>query len=341
MATIREIAEMAGVSVTTVSRVLNFDDTLNVQDETKRRVFEAADRLEYRIKDRKKRKKKLKLGIFCSYSPEEELEDTFYLSLRIAAEKKIEREGFQKIQIGREICPEDAAKIDGIICLGTFSESTVQKIRDLDRPAVFIDAKGDQELFDSVVVNLTHSVKKVLDYLVEEGHERIAFIGGSDIDSDGKELEDARMPIYCSYMEKKGFLHEDYIRIGGFTPKYGYQLGKELLALKERPTAIFCANDSLAVGCYKAIQEAGLQIPEDISVVGFNDSFMAKYLVPPLTTVHIPMNFMGERAVEVLSERISTNRETSMCIAVSARLVIRESVSKVKQKTEIRIDRGR
>ena len=68
---------------------------------------------------------------------------------------------------------------------------------------------------------------------------------------------------------------------------------------------------------------------------------MAKYLVPPLTTVHIPMNFMGERAVEVLSERISTNRETSMCIAVSARLVIRESVSKVKQKTEIRIDRGR
>lgn len=341
MATIREIAEMAGVSVTTVSRVLNFDDTLNVQDETKRRVFEAADRLEYRIKDRKKRKKKLKLGIFCSYSPEEELEDTFYLSLRIAAEKKIEREGFQKIQIGREICPEDAAKIDGIICLGTFSESTVQKIRDLDRPAVFIDAKGDQELFDSVVVNLTHSVKKVLDYLVEEGHERIAFIGGSDIDSDGKELEDARMPIYCSYMEKKGFLHEDYIRIGGFTPKYGYQLGKELLALKERPTAIFCANDSLAVGCYKAIQEAGLQIPEDISVVGFNDSSMAKYLVPPLTTVHIPMNFMGERAVEVLSERISTNRETSMCIAVSARLVIRESVSKVKQKTEIRIDRGR
>ena len=341
MATIREIAEMAGVSVTTVSRVLNFDDTLNVQDETKRRVFEVADRLEYRIKDRKKRKKKLKLGIFCSYSPEEELEDTFYLSLRIAAEKKIEREGFQKIQIGREICPEDAAKIDGIICLGTFSESTVQKIRDLDRPAVFIDAKGDQELFDSVVVNLTHSVKKVLDYLVEEGHERIAFIGGSDIDSDGKELEDARMPIYCSYMEKKGFLHEDYIRIGGVTPKYGYQLGKELLALKERPTAIFCANDSLAVGCYKAIQEAGLQIPEDISVVGFNDSSMAKYLVPPLTTVHIPMNFMGERAVEVLSERISTNRETSMCIAVSARLVIRESVSKVKQKTEIRIDRGR
>ena len=73
MSTIREIAEMAGVSVTTVSRVLNFDDTLNVQDETKRRVFEAADRLEYQVKDKKRRKKKLKLGLLCSYSPEEEL----------------------------------------------------------------------------------------------------------------------------------------------------------------------------------------------------------------------------------------------------------------------------
>ena len=75
MATIKEIAELAGVSVTTVSRVLNFDDTLNVQDETKRRVFEAADRLEYQIKDKKRKKKKLKLGLFCSYSPEEELEE--------------------------------------------------------------------------------------------------------------------------------------------------------------------------------------------------------------------------------------------------------------------------
>lgn len=334
MSTIKEIAEMAGVSVTTVSRVLNFDDTLNVQDETKRRVFEAADRLEYQIKDKKKRKRKLKLGFFCSYSPEEELEDTFYLSIRIAVEKKMEKEGFKKIQINEHIVQEEAAKLDGIICLGTFSDSMVRKISEFQKPVVFIDTKGDLDRFDSVVVNLTHSVEKVLDYLVEEGHERIAFIGGCDIDSDGKELEDVRIPIFRSYMEEKGLLREEYIKIGGFTPKYGYKLGKELLAIKERPTAVFCANDSLAIGCYKAIQEAELQIPEDISVVGFNDISMAKYLVPPLTTVHIPMDFMAERAVDVLAERISTNREISMNIAVSAKLIIRESVSRVKQENK-------
>lgn len=125
MATIKEIAEIAGVSVTTVSRVLNFDDTLNVQDETKRRVFEAADRLEYQIKDKKRKKRKLKLGLLCTYSPEEELEDTYYLSIRIAVEKKLDKEGFKKVTITSEDAVEDVAKLDGIICIGTFSKSMV------------------------------------------------------------------------------------------------------------------------------------------------------------------------------------------------------------------------
>lgn len=107
-------------------------------------------------------------------------------------------------------------------------------------------------------------------------------------------------------------------------------MGKEVLNLKDRPTAIFCANDSLAIGCYKAIQEAALKVPDDISVVGFNDISMTKYLVPPLTTVHVPMDFMGEEAVNLLSERINTNREISMHVSVPAKLVIRESVSRRK-----------
>lgn len=330
MATIKEIAEIAGVSVTTVSRVLNFDDTLNVQDETKRRVFEAADRLEYQIKDKRRKKKKLKLGLLCSYSPEEELEDTFYLSIRIAIEKKIDKEGFKKVPVTSEDEPDDVSKLDGIICLGTFSKSIVEKIRAFHKPAVFIDAVGDEELFDSIVVNLKYAVKKVMDYLTDAGHKRIAFIGGRDIDSDGKEIVDMRMPIFSAYLKERELLREEYIKIGGFTPKNGYRMGKELLELEERPTAIFCANDSLAIGCYKAIQEAQLKVPDDISVVGFNDISMTKYLVPPLTTVHVPMDFMGEEAVNLLAERINSNREISMHVSVPAKLVVRESVSRRK-----------
>lgn len=330
MATIKEIAEIAGVSVTTVSRVLNFDDTLNVQDETKRRVFEAADRLEYQIKDKKRKKRKLKLGLLCTYSPEEELEDTYYLSIRIGVEKKLDKEGFKKVNITSEEVAEDVAKLDGIICIGTFSKSMVEKIRTFHRPTVFIDASGDQELFDSIVVNLEYSVTKVMDYLVDAGHEKIAFIGGRDIDSDGKEIMDMRMPIFASYLKEKNLFREEYVKIGGFTPKQGYRMGKEVLALKDRPTAIFCANDSLAIGCYKAVQEAALKVPDDISVVGFNDISMTKHLVPPLTTVHVPVDFMAETAVKLLSERINTNREISMHVSVPAKLIIRESVSRRK-----------
>lgn len=330
MATIKEIAEMAGVSAATVSRVLNFDDTLNVQDETKQRVFEAAERLEYQMRNKKKYKKKLKLGMISSYSLEEELEDTFYLSVRIAIERKIEEEGFKKFTVNLGDSVESTSNLDGLICLGTFSESMVNKVKDFHKPAVFVDALGDLDLFDSVVTDLKHSVKKVLSYFLQEGHKKIAFIGGRDVDADGKEVADLRVPIYRSFMEERGILNEDYIKIGGYTPKHGYRLGKELLAMEERPSAIFTANDSLAVGCYKAIQEAGLGIPEDISVIGFNDISIAKYLVPPLTTVHIYMDFMGSQAVSILAERIYSGREISMHISLPTKLMVRGSVSKWK-----------
>ncbi|EXG84339.1 MULTISPECIES: LacI family DNA-binding transcriptional regulator [Lacrimispora] len=330
MATIKEIAEMAGVSAATVSRVLNFDDTLNVQDETKQRVFEAAERLEYQMRDKKKYKKKLKLGMISSYSLEEELEDTFYLSVRIAIERKLEEEGFKKFPVNLGDSVESTSNLDGLICLGTFSESMVNKVKSFHKPAVFVDALGDLDLFDSVVTDLRHSVKKVLSYFLQEGHKKIAFIGGRDVDVDGKEVVDLRVPIYRSFMEERGILNEEYIKIGGYTPKHGYRLGKELLAMEERPSAIFTANDSLAVGCYKAIQEAGLCIPEDISVIGFNDISIAKYLIPPLTTVHIYMDFMGSQAVSILAERIYSGREISMHISLPTKLMVRGSVSKWK-----------
>ncbi len=331
MATIKDIAELAGVSVTTVSRVLNYDDTLNVQDETRKKVFEAADRLEYQLSGKKKRKKKLKIGLLCTYSPEEELEDTYYLSLRIAIEKKIEEEGMKKVQVSLASTPEDTAHLDGLICMGTFSESAVDKVKSFRKPAVFVDSIGDLDMYDSIMVDMKYSVKKVLRYLWEAGHEKIAFMGGCDIDSDGKTIPDARLSQFRSYMGARNLLKEEYILLEGYTPRQGYHMGKRLLELENRPTAIFAANDALAVGCYKAVQEAGLKICEDISIVGFNDISMAKYLVPPLTTVHIPIEFMGEQAVKTLIERINSGREISMYIAIPTKLKIRESVSRASK----------
>ena len=92
MATIKDIATKAGVSIATVSRVLNHDETLNPQEETKQKIFEIAEELEYEVRTQKKRRKKLKVGVFYSYSPEEELQDPYYLCIRLAIEKKLEKE---------------------------------------------------------------------------------------------------------------------------------------------------------------------------------------------------------------------------------------------------------
>lgn len=331
MATIKDIAEKAGVSITTVSRVLNYDETLNVLDETRKRIFEAAEQLDYQVRDKKKRKRKLKIGVLYSYSLEEELEDTYYLSVRVAIEKKLAEEGAKKYGLSGQEHKEELGALDGIICLGTFSQSMIERIESFHKPTVFVDALPDAEKFDSVIHDIERSVLKVMRYLMDQGHKKIAFIGGFETDSDGAEVVDNRTYAYQRFMKQENLFQEEYMKIGGYTPKYGYQMMKELLELPHRPTAVFVANDSLAIGCYKAVNEKGLSIPADISVVGYNDIPAAKYLVPPLTTVHLHMDFMGEQAVSVLAERILSGREISIQTLIPAKLVIRESVRELEK----------
>lgn len=327
MATIKDIAMKVGVSATTVSRVLNHDETLNVQPETKKKVFEAAEELEYEHKVQKKRKRKLKIGVYYSYSMEEELQDPYYLCVRVSIEKKLEEEGYKKEMILPTTTPEQVIGLDGIICLGTFSHSSVSHIETLKKPVVFIDSNPNEQKFDSIVIGFEKAVKEILEYLMKKGHSKIGFIGCKEEDDDGVTLKEPREEIYQTFMKEKGLFREEYQKIGLFYPKYGYTLLKELLELEDPPTAVFVVTDSMAAGCYRAAYEMGLKIPEDLSVVGFNDIPTAKYMVPPLTTARIHMEFIGERAVRMIADRILTERDICMKMTIPAKFIERDSVS--------------
>lgn len=325
MAIIKDIAEKAGVSIATVSRVLNYDETLNVSAETRQRIFETAEELEYIPSKRKKHRKKFKIGLFYSYSLEEELDDTYYLSIRVSIEKKLMAEGANIIRIGKNDDFEKIKNIDGIIALGTFNANDVERIKKFTRPVVFVDSSPDDDLFDSVVINFHQAVKKALDYLSSLGHTDIAYIGGMDFDINGNRLPDLREETYCKYMKEKGLYNDDFVKVGKYTPKDGYKLMKEVLENGTMPTAAFVANDSIAIGCYKAIYEKNLKIPDDISIIGFNDISSAQYMMPPLTTIKLHIEFMGETAVDLILERLTSGREVCKKVVIPAKLITRES----------------
>lgn len=330
MATIKDIAAKAGVSITTVSRVLNYDETLNVQEETKKRIFEAADQLEYTLKAQKKRRKKLKIGVLYSYSPTEELEDPYYLCIRLAIENKLEEEGYKKIPVALQDTIESLARVDGVICSGTFSKSMVEVIGTWGKPTVFIDSNPDNSRFDAIRIDYDQAVRSIMDCFVAHGHTKIGFVGGQETGRDGKELQDERMVVVKRYLTEKGMYHPEYIKTGLFHAKYGYKLLKEFYNEGNLPTALFVANDSMAVGCYNAAYELGIKIPEDISIIGFNDIPTAKYMIPPLTTVRLYMEFMGEYAVRLLEERILGGREICVMVTVPTKLYERDSVKDLK-----------
>lgn len=332
MATIKDIANLANVSITTVSRVLNYDETLNVSPETRQRIFEAAEELAYVVPTKKKPKSKWTIGLIDSYSLEEELVDTYYLSIRVAIEKKLKSEGAEVYRFEKSGKKKSHSKLDGILCLGTFKKDKIEEIKNYDKPCVFVDTNPEDDYFDSVNIDFHSATKSALDHLIHLGHKKIGFIGGSETDMYGNRFKDLRQSVFETYLKEKAIFKEEFVKIGGYNPKDGYTLLKEMLEKDDRPTAIFVANDTIAVGCYKAAYELDIDIPKELSIVGFNDVSSAQYMVPPLTTVKLYTEIMGQTAVDLLIEKIVSKREVSKKIILSTKLIIRSSTAASEMK---------
>lgn len=328
MATIHEVADKAGVSIATVSRVLNFDDTLNASEETKKRIFEIAEELNYTSAQRKKKKKTLKIGIAQWYTKEQELKDPYYLSIRIAVERKCDELAiaFQRIAL----YDKDYKGLDGIIAIGKFGENSMNALEGYEKPIVFVDFSPDDEKYDAVLTDYKKGVQKALQHLMDLGHSEIGYIGGEEYIEE-IQIADERERTFKTFMSKHGLYRKEWDLKGAFLPEEGYRLMKQYLQMTQYPSAYFIASDPMAIGAYKALHEAGLKVGEEVSIIGFDDIYTSQFLTPSLTTVKVYTDFMGETAVETLVERIASKRVIPKKILIPTKLMVRESCLKNKK----------
>jgi len=336
MATIKDIAEKAGVSPATVSRVLNHDTSLSVSDETKKRIIEIAQELNYKtLRERsiQQAKERYRFGLVHWYSEQQELADPYYLAIRLGVEKECFERKIDVVKLfkqGDSYHSDWLQDLDGIIAIGKFSSHDIKIFTSQTEHIVFVDYSPDYQKYDSVVVDFSSSMQEVMQYLIDLGHQRIGYIGGREyLDNQGL-IRDERESSYIQFLKERGLFQQEDMYSGNFMAEDGYALMKEALKQKERPTAFVIASDSMAIGALRALHEAGVQVPGEISIVGFNDIATSKFLQPALTTVKIFTEFMGETSVELLLERIQSRREIAKKVIIPSKLIVRESTAKIR-----------
>ncbi len=333
MVTIKQIAHAVGVSPATVSRVLNFDATLSVTPQTRKAIVETAEALNYATPRNRARKAAApkadqKIALVHFLRPEQELADPYYVAIRLGIERRCADLKFEPVQVYHSEAVPDGARLrkaSGVIVVGLHSPAQIDWVCAHNRHVVFADFSPAGDEFDSVRADLDLAMRKLLHSLEDQGFRRIAFVGWeTDSSRSAIGVPDRRLPAYRAWMQARDRYEEALCRIGDNTEESGYLLTRALLESGQRPEALVTGNDNMAVGAYRAIHEFSLKIPGDIAVASFNDIPVAQFLSPPLTTVRLPAEEIGQSAVEMLFEQLN-GRVTAKCTILASRLIQRAS----------------
>lgn len=332
MATIRDIAKEAGISAGAVSRILNNDATLSVSPETRQNVFDIAKRLKYTKpqKNSKIEKAAFTMGIVQWFSAEEELKDNYYLLARQGIEDFCIKNAIAIVRVfpGEADANARLENVDGLVCIGKFSKEEVKEFINICSNIVFLDMPVEEYNITSLSMDFEQAVYSALDYLTSLGHSDIGFLGGLEYVGNHDLLKDARAIAYKKYMNHRHMDCKTYFKEGRFTSQSGYEMMSELLDAATIPTAIFAASDAIAFGAMRAIHEHNLRIPEDISIIGFNDEETCSYMNPPLTSIHAPAYDMGQHGANLIYVSTNLSIHTPLKAKIPCELVIRNSCTK-------------
>ena len=331
MVTIREIADAVGVSPATVSRVLNFDTTLSIKPQKRQAIIETAEALNYLTPRNRKRAAVAglrKVALVHFLEPEQELADPYYVGMRLGIESRCQAKKIETVKVYHADRLPDADLLresSGVIAIGRHDEDEIAWLEKCARHIVFADFSPPSDSLDSVQADLGLAMRKLLQSLTGMGLKRIGFVGWDDVYNGVRRAQpEARCSAYMEWMHKAGLFDERLCRTESNSEESGYRLAKALLEEAKPPDALITGNDNMAVGAYRAIHELNLTIPGDIAVASFNDISVAQFLNPPLSTVRLPYEEIGETAVDLLVER-ARGRTLAKRINLASTLVWRGS----------------
>lgn len=344
MATLKDLSEYTGYSIATISRILNSDPSMSASEETRKKVLEAANTLNYAAtKSRKGRNLKtvLSLGILlsCPYVHIEEHYKRLWGSCigRVCRDMKIEPIDLSFDENGQ--LPFGTMELDGILAIGVFEDAQIEQLARVSENVVFIDSSPDELRCDAVVSNCSAGIAQAMEQFIAFGHKSIGYIGPclSRSRLTRSMLFGVIFDLYLDAMRICNLESEKWYLDAAIDAK---ETEEQILAHVrgggELPTALIVATEENAAGVYAAAKKLGLSVPEDLSVIAFSSTAQMPRLQPALTTVHVQAEELCRAAVRLICERVpgqGTNevRLTPKKVMIPPTLMKRESVSQPKK----------
>ena len=335
MAKLKDLAKATGFSIATISRVLNHDQNFNVSQATRLTILSAAEKLNYVSNGKRHhathpQKEQTSLantktiGLAYWYSTTDEVTDPYYLSIRLAIEDYCEAHQIElKLFYLHEKNDDDIkrVKLDGLIALGKYSEAEIKNLHALNTNFILVDCYTKHPEIDVVMVDLKEVTENIISYFQDIGIASIGFIGGIEGTIDGEVLEDIRLKTFTQY-EQADF---DAVYLGAFNADSGYEIMNNIIKSKNIKPAYIVASDAIAIGCLKSLNEHQIKVPDDVSLISYNNIALSQYTIPALTTVDLNTYHQGTTAAETLLERITSGRRLAKKIFIPTQMIKRES----------------
>lgn len=334
-ARIKDVAALAGVSIATVSHVVN--KTRFVGEETKRKVLAAIESIGYipNVYARSLASGSSRtLGLIIS-----DITNPFFPELIKSIQARALEPGYEVIIANTDYQPEHdlscvqrllELRVNGVMVMTTeWDDAASQRLEQSGVATVFLDIGKVGPHVSNIRIDYARGIRQAVEHLLELGHRSIAFIGGP-----GHLMSaELRRAAFATVMNKhKSSLQTAAIFCeGDFKMESGQRAVQKLMAADHRPTAIMAANDMMAVGALRALKRAGLRVPADVSLIGYDDIWLASLTDPPLTTIAIPRVQIGRAAVESVLAATSPEPAGGREIRIPTQLVVRESTGRANQ----------